>query len=313
MGLFSRRRNASRQPSTPFFAPQGVATTRQRLVRSAPFTFNPNQQPATSISLVKQADRGSSGVSLTKTFEVAQQAIETVELPGLRCNVVLMVDGSGSMSYDYREGLVQKMLVRALGFALNLDTDGIPVFTYGYRVSKPVQVDLSNYANAPSMIVPDFGTTDMTGGLNAALDLARQHDKLTLIVNITDGDPDNRVSMMNAAIAASGEPVMIKNLAIRSVPFLEEMDDLPSQVEIKTDAGGNPVKNSDGSLQLWRNDQGLRLIDNVDSQEVSDPHGMSDEEFAHRMATEISDCIEVMGRVGLLTGVPGVTVDFPPQ
>jgi hypothetical protein len=301
----------------PFVAPAGVNTAPQQLLYSAPFKYDEEGQPAVSLQKLETGGH----VSLVKGFTAAKKALDNVQLAGIRFQVIVLVDGSGSMGADYRPqpdgrpSNVEQMLLRVLGFTLNVDKDGsIPVIVYGGSVNPPVDVDLSNYRDIGRIITPDFWSTSMTEALDAALKIAAQRNKqgdyeLTLIVNITDGNPNNRATMSNVVIRSSGAPVMLKNLAIRPVPYLEEIDDLPSQYEIRKEDDGNgndvPVKDADGRLVIDRNPTGLRLIDNVDSKALN-PHTASDEEFAKAIADEISDCIEVMARVGLLTNVPGV-------
>jgi hypothetical protein len=58
-------------------------------------------------------------------------------------------------------------------------------------------------------------------------------------------------------------------------------------------------------LIIDRNPDGLRFIDNVDCKAI-DPVHATTAQFAAAIADELNPGIEVMGRVGLLTGVPGV-------
>lgn len=306
MGLFGSR------TKKPFAPPPGLNTTPQGLVRSARFEYDGGGQPAVSLTKVQSSGSGAPAVSLVKGYQAAQQALTNVDLAGIRMEVIVLLDGSGSMYDEYQRqrgqelSIVEKLLVRTLGFCLNVDRNGkIPVIVYGRGVNAPVDIDLGNYQRAPQLIKPDFGTTNMTGALRTAMQLANANDILTLIVNITDGDPNDRVSMSNEVIASSGHPVFLKNLAIKLVPYLEEIDDLPSRNEIQKDASGNPVKDGQDMLVLETNPAGLRLIDNVDSQEV-DPFTATDEQFARIIAEEISSYVEVAARVGLLTDVPGV-------
>lgn len=291
----------------PFSAPSGLVTAPQRLERSVPFVYDTQQKPA--VSLDKVPADGGGKVSLAKGHQAATAALQKVDLMGLRMEVVVMVDGSGSMSGDYSRGNVQKLLTRALGFALNVDANGsIPVFTYGSRVQDAVEIDLGNYQQVDRLIRPDMGGTDMTGGFAAAMQMARSNTLPTMIINLTDGNPNDRVSMSNEVIKSASGPVILKNLALRPVSYLKEIDDLPSRFEIKTDANGNPVNGPDGNLLIERNPNGIRLIDNVDSKAL-DPNRATDEEFAFALADEVATWVELAARVGILTGVPGIDRD----
>jgi len=281
-------------------------TTPQVLVRSVPFVYDGGGQPAVNLTKVKSSASGSSGVSLVKGYQAAQQALANFDLAGIRLEVLLLLDGSLSMKREYEAEIAQQLAVRTLGFCLNVDADEqIPVIMYGANISKPVVITLENYQQAPQLLRPNFGSTPMTEALQAGMAMAARSDKLTMIVNITDGNPDNHVSMSNEVIKSSGHPVFIKNLAIKKVPYLVEIDDLPSRNEIRMDDAGQPIKDADDMLVLEVNPNGLRYVDNVDSQAI-DPFKATDDEFGQAIAEEISTYIEVAGRVGLLTGVPGV-------
>lgn len=318
MQLFGKRKSTS--GNSPWAPPSGLVTTPQQLTRSLPFVYDPNGTPAFNLlSLEKPGgldlSKGS-GLDLSKGYDAAKDALGNRNLKGLRMRVIFLVDGSGSMMREYREGLVQLMLTRGLGFTLNVvptlpgqAEPQIPVIVYGGNVNKPVLIGPSNLQQAPTLIRPDFASTAMTEAFEEALRLAGTYDMLTLVVNITDGNPNKQVTMSNAVIRSSGGPVMLKNLAIKPVEYLEEIDDLPSQYEIAKNPDESPKLDTDGNLVIVRNPQGIRLIDNVDSKGF-DPRTATADEFAGYMADEIGTCVEVMGRVGILTNVPGITRTF---
>ncbi|MEO5950101.1 MAG: VWA domain-containing protein [Candidatus Saccharimonadales bacterium] len=247
-------------------------------------------------------------------YYAAQAALKAVGLFGVRIKIIVMVDGSGSMKGAYAEQDVQKMLNRALGFALNLDpSKSISVFTYGTSVSRPVLIELSNYSSAGTLIKPDFGCTNMALGFEQALDIARNSEiRLpTMVINITDGDPNDGVSkimaqkaMTRSVVSSSCEPIQVKNLAVKSVPYLETIDDLQSWYEVRKDNSGNTVHDHEGHVILDYNPKGVRLIDNVDSQKVSP--GDSDQRWAEAFAGEVRDWLDASAQVGLITGVPGI-------
>lgn len=314
MPLFSRKQRTGR--SGQWSPPSGLVTTPQRLVRTVPFVFDPSGQPAFSHQQLVDLDKGGDFVDLDKGYNAAAEALAHRKLKGLRLRVIVIVDGSGSMRGEYSRRQVQKMLVRTLGFTLNVvpkrpneREPQIPVFVYGYGVSGPVMVGPSNYEQAPSLIRPDFGTTAMTEAFDAAMALADSYEMLTVIINITDGNPNNKITMSNSVIGSSGKPVMLKNLAVKKVSYLEEIDNLPSQYEIDLNPDESPRLDADGNLIIVHNPNGIRLIDNVDSQEI-DPYSATEQQFAAALAEEIGTCVEVMGRVGHLTGVPGITRTF---
>ncbi len=275
----------------------------QRLVRSVPFRFEPAQS-AGSVDMFKKPELLSLHKELIESFEAAREALRLADLLGLRAEVIVGVDDSGSIMDQWQ--LVLRMLVRLLGYALHLDANGqIQVIVYGRYTEDPIIVDRSNYLQIATLIKPTFGGTPMTQVLQKAVRMADGNDTLTIFCNITDGDPNSKITMSQATIESSGHPVINKHFSVKPVPYLNEIDDLPSCYEIRKDANGQPILDDNDMLIIDRNPAGLRFIDNVDSQAIDPVHATNDE-FATAFATEINACIEVMGRVGLLTGVPGV-------
>lgn len=289
---------------TQFVAPHGVNATPQRLIRSVPFAYVGDGSPAVSLS----KDYRAKHVSLSKSYDAMAAALEAAGLAGLRCEIMVMLDDSGSIRNQW--GSLLEILVRYLGAALNLSASGrIMVFTYG-RPNHPIVITRDNYQNIAKLVTPTWGYTPMGETLAHVVREAEKINGLVIICNATDGNPytgsgDATAKMTNEVIKASGGPYLLKNVAVADVPYLDELDDLPSQIEIEKDGGGNPLKDAAGNLILWRNPQGIRLFDNVDSQDFPNLARMTDEEFAKRFAEEIPEAIEVMAHAGILTGVPG--------
>ena len=308
MALFGRKSNSAtaRQPYRP---EAGMVAAPTVPAKSLDFTYDASGEPAYAI----QAEPAQSGrISLTKAYKAAEEALINAELPGIRLEVILLVDGSYSMDRLYDDGTVELLGVRTLGFALNVDIDGkIPVISYGRDVGKPFEVSASNYKDFGKLLKRNrqVGNTNMTDALKLAVEIAKKSNKLVLIINITDGDPNNKLTMKNEVIKLSAYPIMLKNIAIANVPFLADLDDMPSLIEAETNSDGSYKKTSDGDLILSRNSEGVRFIDSVDSQSI-DPRRATDEEFAKALAEEISECVQTMARVGLLTNVPGSVKDF---
>jgi len=284
------------------------------------FVFNEEDEPAAAktISLLKGQPQH---VSLVKKANAAAAALAGVKLSGLLCEVILLMDTSASMNWAGREYYIARkgqrapiyqLLERVLGWALNVDANGtVPVIRYGGRVADPVDITADNYLQAEQLLQPIWGGTPMTEAFQKAMALAAKNDKMTIIFNLTDGDPNSKPSMDNAVIGSSTGPVMLKNLALNEVPYLEELDDMPSLWEIRKDANDKPVLDGDEMIILDKNTSTdhqtapRRFIDNVDSKSV-DPFNDTDEVFAAKMTDEIGTLLEVWGRTGILTGVPGV-------
>jgi len=323
MGIFSRKNRTQTTANIPATDSPNARPVpdRPRILSRAPFVYDANLQPAVSLKKVEQAAQSAqtlpqSGVSLIKGYQTANKLFADENLTGVRIQVIALVDGSGSMKREYTRpdrntpSMVEKMLIRALGFGLTIDEDGsIPVIVYGNTVSDPVDIDLNNYENVGDRLAPDFWSTNMAGALQTAVDMAVESGKLTLIINITDGDPSNPQATKKVLYQSAGHPIMVKNLAIKSVPFLKEVDDELSKYKIRRDPDGKPLKDANGRLVIDIFPDAPRLVDNVDSQAI-DPYSASEEAFIKAMVEEISDCLEVMGRVGILTDVPGHAQEY---
>ncbi|MGD8374468.1 MAG: VWA domain-containing protein [Candidatus Woesebacteria bacterium] len=270
------------------------------------------------VSLSKEVRDSVSHVSLVKGYDAATEALRKVGLLGIQMRFIFLLDGSGSMSQDYASSAIWTMLTRGLGFALNCDlTKRIAVIVYGTNVSKPVYLDMENYQNASRLIKPPFSFTNMADAIAEARALAATYDLPTIICNLTDGNPmvpgryNAEGLTTDQFIASSGEPVLIKNWAIRPVTYLKTVDDLPSYYEIRKDCKGNPILDASGNLIFDINPAGVRLIDNVDSKAFNpDPRVTSVDELAFYMADEVNQWLEASGRVGIITGVPGIERTF---
>lgn len=231
---------------------------------------------------VRKDPRGAPAVDLNKVagHPVLKQAAESVgvslrkrNLAGMRGRVVVVLDHSGSMSKDYRDGLVQQLLMRTLAFGLQIDTDGtVEVIPFDSRVWPTVEVSTANYQSVVqhSIWQPNrMGLTKLAEALEAVRTLAEKTEEPIVCVVITDGNPyDGRSEARCKAEATqvvcdlARYPVFIKFLALRSVPYLQELDNLE------------------------RSRPGARLLDNVDTKTIADPGAISDAAFAEDMADE---------------------------
>jgi hypothetical protein len=315
MGFRDRSRHTTKMPFTP---PPGLITEPVRMHRSVPFVFDRTGKSAFEIKPAT-IDMMKRRIDLSKAVEAAKDALSGIDMAGLRLRIIVLVDGSGSMSGI--QELVKLMLVRALGFTLNVSPDQTAIMiAYGDSVSKPVTVSINNYQEAYQLINPDFGYTNMAEALDVATNMADGYNMATLIINISDGNPYGKANAVlnatNAYIRMSGRPIMAKNLAVKPVSFFSDVDDLPSQVEFEVerdsrgkplldiDGNAKPVLDGNGNLILVRNPHGIRLIDNVDSQTL-DPRTATDKELARKLAAEIPTWLEMSANVGTITGVPG--------
>lgn len=258
--------------------------------------INTNVKPARTVTLTKGNGPAVSltkagSVSLTKAYDKVGEGLANAGLAGLRADVMLVLDHSGSMSRDYANGYVQKIVERALGFALQVDQDGkIPVIPFDDRVRKTVEVKLDNYEDIVNRKIwnrRDMGTTNLTAALDVVMHEVKKAEKPIILIIVTDGSPNDQRSALERFIELANYPVWIKCLAIREVPFLAQVDDL----EV--------------------NHPGRRLLDNVDAKyfdgdtrregHLATIDQVTDEEFAAAMLDEFPDWVKAATAAGLLT------------
>lgn len=251
-----------------FFRNTNLSTEQLANSTPGPIKLTKGSGPAT--------DRGSiPSVDLAKKFDKAGISLSKRGLDGIRAEAVMLLDHSGSMSNDYRNGTVQKLVERSLGFALQIDADGkIPVIRFDTFVKPAVEVDVTNYQEATQHLYHayDMGSTNLTAALKHLLDLAKQATSPIFAIIVTDGEPNNTHTATEVVKELADYAVFLKFLAIQPVSYLQELDDM-----------------------------GDRRIDNADAKFITDPSGMSDLEFAEAMADEWDTWITAATNVGIIS------------
>lgn len=229
--------------------------------------------PARTVTLVKDAGaapavtlekiEAEGGVSLRKKTEASHVSLQKKNLAGIRAQVVVVLDHSGSMYSDYANHKVQDMVERFLGFGLSIDVDGeVPVVPFDSRVHSEVVVTMANYHNVVADKIwkqNDMGSTDLAAALREVRKMAEKTDAPLFVAIVTDGEPDDRTEAKELVCDLARYPVFIKFLAVRPVRFLEELDNLSGSE---------------------------RLLDNVNTKEYTNLSGVSDQQFADDMVEE---------------------------
>ena len=266
MGLFNRKRDDAPVP-----------------------TPAPNLGPARTVNLTKDSS-GSSAINLSKVREdghidlakhadKAGIALSKRGLAGIRAQAVLVLDHSGSMHADYANGKVQTLVERVLGFALQIDVDGtVPVIAFDSGVHPTVEVNVSNYRNVVDNQIWQprrMGTTDLAKALVAVREMAKTTDEPIFCAVVTDGNPDSKAATTKVVCELAAYPVFLKFLAIRDVPYLNDLDNL--------------------------DDPARRLLDNVNAQSFDDPASVSDLAFADAMAAEWEIWVSLATKAGVLS------------
>lgn len=248
-----------------------------------PITLTKDSSGAPAVDLSKLRD---THPSLVKRAEKAGISLSKRGLDGIRAQVAMLVDHSGSMYGDYRSGAVQTLVERALGFALQVDADGVvPVIPFDNRVWPSVDVTVDNYQGVVDRDIwraNQMGGTDMAEPLRTLGKIADASDLPVFGIVIGDGSPSDRTATTKAVCELASKALFIKFLAVRPVDYLQELDDLPS-----------------GSNGLFRRGN-ARLLDNVDAKFLTDPASMSDLAFADAMVDEWDSWITAARGAGVL-------------
>jgi hypothetical protein len=209
--------------------------------------------------------------------EAAGAALASKGMLGIRAQALCVLDFSGSMYNDYNSGQVQALTEHFLGFALTIDADGeIPVIPFGSRRLPTINVNqnnLSGVINRELLNKHTMGSTNLAHALEEVLSIARTTDDPLFVGVVTDGNPDSENDTTSLVCELANYPVFIKFLALRSVPYLQELDDL---------------------------DNSHRLLDNVDTKTFPSLN-ISDADFAVAMADEWGSWVKLAQAAGILT------------
>lgn len=262
MSLFSRDKSPA-----PVSTPGGPA-------RTIHLTKDPTGGSAINLSKVRDAGH----IDLAKRADKAGLALSKRGLAGIRAQAVLVLDHSGSMYNDYANGKVQTLVERVLGFALQIDVDGTaPVIPFDSHVWPTVDVTVNNYSGIVDQKIwkqDRMGSTDLAKALAVVREMAKTTNEPIFCAVVTDGSPDSKAATTAIVCELAGYPVFLKFLAIRDVPYLQELDDLGDD---------------------------RRLLDNVDAKFFNDPASVSDLEFADAMADEWDGWVAAATKAGVLT------------
>jgi hypothetical protein len=220
--------------------------------------------PKALVSLDKRAHAG-----LFEKANAVGDALAARRLAGVRFNVIMLLDRSGSMEGDYHSGAVQTIVERALGFALQVDDDGfVPVIAFGTNVSGPVDVHAGNYQGiiGRDIPVPGYDSTNLTGALDVALTYADLTDKPLFIVVVADGGPNNGTTAQQRICELARYPAFVKLLAVRPVAWFSLLDDLDDTHRYLDNVDAKPEAHSRLDLTRCTDAQFAEaMVDEVDT------------------------------------------------
>lgn len=267
MGMFGRKSQTTAE----------MAAEQNVVVPAAARTISLRKESGSAVSLEKVESLGK--VDFTKKFTKASFALNQVGMDGVRVAGVMLLDKSGSMGADYKNGTVQKIVERALAFLANIDSDGtMPIIPFDDKTDQEVVVTLDNFDGVVNREIykngrARMGGTNMRGPLEAVRDLAKVTNDPVFLVVVGDGSPWDAEETKEIVIELANYPVFIKFLSVRQVDFLDELDDLGDDE---------------------------RLLDNVDAKDIFNPDSLTDLEFATLMADEFMGWVELATSKGVL-------------
>jgi hypothetical protein len=223
-----------------------------------------------------------SAINLRKE-KVNSICLTKAPISNLTARVVLALDYSGSMSDEYRSGLVQDTIERLFPIALKFDDDasmGVWMFENNFR--KLPEMTLENYHDYVKKEIMRYGMggTNYGGVINDICDtyIKKEPSNIpTYVIFITDGDcSDHRISE-EAIKRAAKHNIFWQFVGLQDhrgynrFDFLEKLDDMPG-----------------------------RFLDNADFFEIKDLKNMSDETLYGKLLNEFPNWVTAARKKGLV-------------
>lgn len=200
-------------------------------------------------------------------------------IEGQRAQVVLVLDISASMNALYKTGVVQRVIERILGLAVNFDDDGqidLLLFgTHAYRLPPVTLDEIDGYVER--VILSQYKIREAT---NYAPPLRLIRDEYpqprpapVFVIFLTDGANADKPASADVLRELSAQPVFVQFVGIgkEDFPFLRKLDALPG-----------------------------RVIDNAGFMAVNDIDTIKDAELYDRLLNEFPQWLEGARRQDLL-------------
>ena len=230
------------------------------------------------VNLQKKVEATGS-ISLVKSFKAAAVSLDKTGLTGLRAEVILVLDVSGSSLRLFRKGVYQQLVERFLAAALHFDDDGvIPAYLFDSRLHEAPDITLDNFERWSHDVAARkdlWRATSYAPPIEAiARTLRRGSAVPTYVAFVTDGGNQDRKQATQAIRDASGLPAFFQFMAIGSedqFPFLQKLDELSG-----------------------------RRVDNAGFFAVRDPTALSDDEFYGKLMVEFPLWLAAARSAGIL-------------
>ena len=214
----------------------------------APAPIPAPSKPPVGVSLEKKlAEQAPYLVSLAKPVGVS---LAKHKLEQVKAKVAFVLDASGSMSGQFRDGNVQAVLERIAVLAAQFDDDGqMDVWGFAERHKKYPDVSLSNLKGYISSIqtsgkrgmfelLPALGgTNNEPPVMNEIVDTFKGSKEPVYIVFITDGGISKTRAIKEAIRESANYPIFWKFVGLggRNYGILENLDDFTDRVIDNTD------------------------------------------------------------------------------
>ena len=183
--------------------------------------FNPIQQPpAPTIDLTKKKE------------EVHTICLSKQPLNGLKAQVGLVLDYSGSMDNLYYNGTVQSVIENTLPLAMEFDDNGtmeVWIFENGYhRLPDITLANCGDYVNREILGKYDMGGTYYAPVMKDVINTYKKSELPSYVLFITDGDNSDQTKTVPVIVEAAKLPIFWQFVGVGHArfSFLEKLDDL---------------------------------------------------------------------------------------
>ncbi len=239
-------------------------------------------------------------INLTKKAGIV---LEKKKLVGVKAEIVLVIDQSGSMRSLYKDGTVQELVERLLGIGMNMDANKeIDVFQFNQSSNYVGVATAANHATfvkdskmgvngttkyAPVMeaVVAKYGTAlsgiqapvkkSLLGGFfnKKTTKTPGKPDYPTFVFFITDGNNSDKKDATRIVRESATQPIFWQFVGIgkEEFTFLQKLDDLKD-----------------------------RHVDNADFFKVDDIKNITDDELYDKLLTEFPDWLNEVKAKGML-------------
>lgn len=260
-----------------------------------------------AISLDKIEQKAPGLLSLAKQSRVE---LSKHNLEGQKAKVALVLDYSGSMNQQYKNGSMQRLSERVLSLATGLDDDGdIDFFVFDTTAAHLGVISLDDYQGAVDRLVSGrrMGTTDYAGAFLEVRNyfgfappvpapsapvkkglFGFKKKEMTPVVQpaspapaevpvfavfLTDGAPNSKPAAVKALVEVSTAPIFWKFLSIgrEDMAFLQKLDDLTE-----------------------------RFVDNADYKHLGNIDNVGDAELFEALLDEYSTWLQEVREKGLI-------------